>query len=157
MFEKILIANRGEIALRIHRACKEMGIATVAVHSTADADAIAQKIRRAKTDPEPLPSELAGLEARPEAANLVGIYAALAGKTGAEVLAEHGGAQFSAFKQALVDLSVAVLGPIGAEMKRLTADPGYVDAVLRDGAERARASAAPALREVYDIVGFLRP
>ncbi|MSP88917.1 MAG: tryptophan--tRNA ligase [Alphaproteobacteria bacterium] len=127
------------------------------INMTDDADAIAQKIRKAKTDPEPLPSEPAGLETRPEAANLVGIYAALAGKTAIEVLAEHGGAQFSAFKQALVDLSVAVLGPIGAEMKRLTADPGYVDAVLRDGAERARASAAPVLREVYDIVGFLRP
>jgi tryptophanyl-tRNA synthetase len=127
------------------------------INMTDDADAIAQKIRKAKTDPEPLPSEVAGLEARPEAANLVGIYAALAGKTGAEVLREHGGAQFSVFKQALVDLAVGVLGPVGAEMKRLAADPGFVDAVLRDGAARAHAIAAPILREVHDIVGFLRP
>ncbi|MBM3570821.1 MAG: tryptophan--tRNA ligase [Alphaproteobacteria bacterium] len=127
------------------------------INMTDDADAIARKIRKAKTDPEPLPSEPAGLETRPEAANLVGIYAALSGATSAEVLRQFGNAQFSSFKQALVDLAVNVLGPIGGEMKRLAADPGFVDGALRDGAERARAIAAPILRDVHDIVGFLRP
>ncbi|MBM3597983.1 MAG: tryptophan--tRNA ligase [Alphaproteobacteria bacterium] len=127
------------------------------INMTDDADAIAQKIRKAKTDPEPLPTEVAGLEKRPEAANLVDIYAALSGRTNADVLGEFGGAQFSTFKQSLADLAVHVLGPIGAEMKRLTTDPSFVDAALRDGAERARAIATPILREVHDIVGFLRP
>jgi tryptophanyl-tRNA synthetase len=121
-----------------------------------DADAIAQKFRKAKTDPHPLPSVEAELEKRPEAENLVGIYAALADKTPAEVLKEYGGAQFSTFKNALVDLSVAKLGPIGAEMKRLAKDPGYIDDVLVDGAVRAQAIAAPNLKIVKDIVGFVR-
>src|ERR1700693_4627381 len=95
-----------------------------------DADAIAQKVRKAKTDPEPLPSEEKGLESRPEAANLVGIYAALAGTSRAGVLKEFGNAQFSTFKTALIDLSVAKLGPIGAEMKRLLHEPAAIDAVL---------------------------
>ena len=95
--------------------------------------------------------------ARPEAYNLLGIYAALANKPLAEVLAEFEGAQFSHFKAVLTDLAVASLGPIGDEMQRLTAAPDHVDGVLRDGAERARAIAAPILREVHDIVGFLRP
>src|SRR5205807_6704995 len=89
------------------------------INLTDDADAIAQKIRKAKTDPEPLPHEEKGLEQRPEADNLVGIYAALADKTKADVLREFGGAQFSAFKAALVDIAVSRLGPIGAQMKRL--------------------------------------
>src|SRR5574337_110968 len=100
------------------------------INLTDDADAIAQKIRKAKTDPEPLPSEEKGLESRPEADNLVGIYAALSGKSKPEVLAQFGGAQFSGFKSSLVDLAVAKLGPIGAEMKRLTQDPVYIDSVL---------------------------
>ena len=87
------------------------------INLTDDADTIALKVRRAKTDPEPLPSEIKGLEARPEADNLVGIYAALAGKTKADVLTEFGGAQFSTFKGALTDLLVAKLGPITAEMR----------------------------------------
>ncbi len=91
------------------------------INLTDDADAIAQKIRKAKTDPHPLPSEPKGLEGRPEADNLVGIYAALAGTTRAGVLAQYGNAQFSTFKSALVDLAVAKLGPIGAEMQRLVA------------------------------------
>jgi tryptophanyl-tRNA synthetase len=121
-----------------------------------DADAIAQKIRKAKTDPEPLPSEEKGLETRPEADNLVGIYAALAARPKADVLREFGGGQFSSFKAALVDLAVDKLGPVGAEMKRLTQDPGYVDSVLIDGAERARAIAAETMNAVKDIVGFIR-
>jgi tryptophanyl-tRNA synthetase len=126
------------------------------INLTDDADAIAQKIRKAKTDPEPLPSEEAGLKTRPEADNLVGIYAALAGTTRAGVLAEFGSAQFSTFKSALVDLSVARLGPINAEMKRLLRDPVEIDAVLAAGAARARKLAAETMRAVKDIVGFVR-
>jgi tryptophanyl-tRNA synthetase len=127
------------------------------INLTDDADAVAQKIRKAKTDPEPLPSEEKGLESRPEADNLVGIYAALADLPKAGVLRDHGGAQFSAFKGALVDLAVAKMGPIGAEMKRLTADPGHIDKVLADGAKRARAIARETMAAVKDIVGFVRP
>ena len=121
-----------------------------------DADAIAQKIRKAKTDPEPLPGEEKGLESRPEADNLVGIYAALAEISKSDVLKDFGGGQFSTFKGALVDLAVDKLAPIAAEMKRLTADPGHIDAVLADGAERARAIARPTIDAVKDIVGFVR-
>jgi tryptophanyl-tRNA synthetase len=126
------------------------------INLTDDADAIAQKIRKAKTDPEPLPGEEKGLEPRPEADNLVGIYAALQGGSRAEVLKEFGGAQFSTFKSALVDLAVAKLGPIGAEMKKLVRDPVYIDKVLADGSERARAIAADTMKAVKDIVGFIR-
>lgn len=126
------------------------------INLTDDADTIAQKIRKAKTDPEALPSEVAGLAPRPEADNLVGIYAALAGTTKEAVLGEFGGAQFSGFKSSLVDLAVNKLSPIAAEMKRLTADPGYVDAVLVDGAERANAIAVETINEVKDIVGMIR-
>ena len=123
---------------------------------TDDADAIAQKVRKAKTDPEPLPSEEEGLKARPEADNLVGIYAALNNSTKSVVLQEFGGAQFSTFKSALVDLSVARLGPIGAEMKKLTADPVYIDSVLADGSERAGKIARTNMNAVKDILGFVR-
>ncbi|KMO34372.1 tryptophan--tRNA ligase [Methylobacterium aquaticum] len=126
------------------------------INLTDDSDAIAQKVRKAKTDAEPLPSETAGLEKRPEADNLVGIFAALNDASREDVLREYGGAQFSAFKGALVDLAVAKLGPIGAEMKRLVADPGHIDAVLADGAARAEAIAAPNVAAVKDIVGFVR-
>ncbi|HEY8564420.1 MAG TPA: tryptophan--tRNA ligase [Beijerinckiaceae bacterium] len=126
------------------------------INLTDDADAVAQKVRKAKTDAEPLPSEEEGLGARPEADNLVGIYAALAGVAKAQVLQDFGGAQFSTFKSALVDLSVAKMGPIGAEMKRLVADPAYIDGVLADGAARARAIAGPVMADVKDIVGFVR-
>jgi tryptophanyl-tRNA synthetase len=126
------------------------------INLTDDADAIAQKIRKAKTDPEPLPSEEKGLEPRPEADNLVGIYAALAGVPKAQVLAEFGGAQFSSFKSALVDLAVEKLGPLGAEMKRLVQDPVYIDSVLADGAARAQTIAAETMKAVKDIVGFVR-
>jgi len=126
------------------------------INLTDDADAIAQKIRKAKTDPAPLPSEEKGLEPRPEADNLVGIYAALAGVPKAQVLAEFGGAQFSSFKSALVDLAVEKLGPLAAEMKRLVQDPVYIDSVLADGAARAQTIAAETMKAVKDIVGFVR-
>jgi len=120
-----------------------------------DADTIAQKIRKAKTDPEPLPSEPKGLEGRPEADNLVGIYAALADTTREAVLAEHGGAMFSAFKPALADLAVSVLAPVNAEMRRLLEDESAIDAILADGAERAAALAEPVIRDVKRVVGFV--
>jgi tryptophanyl-tRNA synthetase len=126
------------------------------INLTDDADAIAQKIRKAKTDPEPLPSAEEGLSGRPEADNLVGIFAALKGVSKPEVLRDFGGAQFSAFKSALVDLAVETMGPIGAEMKRLTGDKAHIDAVLADGAERASVMARPTMDAVKDIVGFVR-
>ena len=126
------------------------------INLTDDADAIAQKVRKAKTDPEPLPSEEEGLKTRPEADNLVGIFAALSDKPRADVLKDFGGAQFSTFKNALVDLSVAKLGPIGSEMKRLVQDPAYIDAVLADGSDRARVIADETMKSVKDIVGFVR-
>jgi tryptophanyl-tRNA synthetase len=126
------------------------------INLTDDADAIAQKIRKAKTDTEPLPSEEQGLEQRPEAANLVGIYAALKGVSKADVLKEFGGGTFSSFKAALVDVAVAKLGPIGGEMKRLVQDPAYIDSVLADGAARAQVLAAETMKAVKDIVGFVR-
>ena len=126
------------------------------INLTDDADAIAQKIRKAKTDPEPLPSEEKGLTPRPEADNLVGIYAALKGASKADVLREFGGAQFSTFKSSLVELAVDKLGPIGAEMKRLTQDPIYIDTVLAEGSQRAQAIAAETMKAVKDIVGFIR-
>ena len=127
------------------------------INLTDDADTIAQKIRKARTDPEPLPGDVKGLENRPEANNLVGIFAALDDIGRADVCARYGGAQFSAFKNDLAELAIAKLSPITAEMRRLLDDPGHVDAVLRDGAGRARAITAPILREVQDIVGFLHP
>jgi tryptophanyl-tRNA synthetase len=121
-----------------------------------DADDIAKKIRKAKTDPEGLPSEIEGLAGRPEADNLVGIYAALADRTKADVLAEFGGQQFSVFKPALAELAVEVLAPIGAEMRRLLDDTTHIDAILKDGGERAGARAQKVMDEVFDIIGFLR-
>jgi tryptophanyl-tRNA synthetase len=126
------------------------------INLTDDADAIAHKIRRAKTDPDALPSEEKGLEPRPEADNLVGIYAALAEKSKTEVLKEFGGAQFSTFKAALVELAVTKLGPINAEMKRLVTDPVHIDSVLAEGAARAQLIAADTMKAVKDIVGFVR-
>jgi tryptophanyl-tRNA synthetase len=124
---------------------------------TDDADAIRQKIRKAKTDPHPMPASLAECESRPEAANLLGIYAALAGKSLEATIQEFAGSPFSRFKEALSDLAVSVLGRIGGEMRRLMADPAYIDRILRRSAERARAIAEPNLREVFDIMGLLRP
>lgn len=126
------------------------------INLTDDADAIASKVRKAKTDPEPLPSEEEGLKARPEADNLVGIYAALSDTTKQAVLTEYGGGQFSTFKSALVDLAVAKLGPIGGEMQRLMGDVSAIDAILKDGADRARVIADQTIRDVKDIVGMVR-
>ena len=125
------------------------------INLSDDADTIAKKIRKAKTDPEPLPETVEGLEGRPEAANLVGIYAALAGTSKEEVLKEFGGRGFAEFKPALADLVVEKLAPINAEMKRLLDDVGYIDSVLKNGAERARAIAEPIYADVKKIVGFL--
>jgi tryptophanyl-tRNA synthetase len=123
---------------------------------TDDADTIAQKVRKAKTDPDALPSEIEGLANRPEADNLVGIYAALNGETKPQVLRTFGGGNFSTFKSALVDLAVAKLGPIGAEMKKLVADESAIDSILRDGAARAKVLASETMGEVKDILGFVR-
>jgi tryptophanyl-tRNA synthetase len=120
-----------------------------------DADAIARKLRRATTDPEPLPSEEKGLEGRPEADNLVGIYAALSDQSKAQVLKEFGGQGWGVFKPALADLAVSVLGPVAGEMRRLMADPATIDAFMADGAERASVIAAATMKEVRAIVGFL--
>jgi tryptophanyl-tRNA synthetase len=127
------------------------------INMTDDRDAIALKIRRAKTDPEPLPDTLAALEQRPEADNLVGIYAALAGATREAALVRFTGQNFSTFKEALSEVAVEVLGKIGGEMRRLMAEPGHIDALLRHGAERAAAISMPVLRQVQDITGLLRP
>ena len=118
-------------------------------------DEIAQKIRKAKTDAAPLPDSVAGLEGRPEASNLVGIYVALAETTTDAAVAEFAGRPFSDFKQALTELAIEKLGRVGTEMNRLMADPEYIDKALSEGAERAQALAAPHLREIKDIVGLL--
>jgi len=127
------------------------------INMTDDADTIARKIRKAKTDPDALPSEPAGLENRPEARNLVNIYAALSDQSVDHVLAEVGGKQFSEFKPMLAELAVAKLGPISAEMARLTAEPDEIDRILSRGAQRAREITAPILRRTYDIVGMVGP
>jgi tryptophanyl-tRNA synthetase len=124
---------------------------------TDDSEAIALKIRRAKTDPEPLPETIGALEVRPEADNLIGIYAALADLSREAALTRFAGKNFSTFKEELSAVAVEVLGKIGDEMRRLMADPGHIDTVLRHGAERAAAIATPILREVQDITGLLRP
>jgi tryptophanyl-tRNA synthetase len=126
------------------------------INLTDDADTIAKKIRKAKTDPEPLPSEPQGLAGRAEADNLVGIYAALTGGSVVETLREFGGTQFSTFKQALADVAVAKLSPIGGEMTKLLADPAHIDQILGEGAARARALAEPVYNEVKRIMGFVR-
>jgi tryptophanyl-tRNA synthetase len=125
------------------------------INLSDDAETIARKIRKAKTDTDGLPSEVAGLKGRPEAENLTGIYAALSGSSMDQVLAQFGGGQFSRLKDALADLAVAKLGPIGQETKRLQADSGHVEGILADGSARARAISAPIVREVRKIVGFV--
>ncbi|MDP6927094.1 MAG: tryptophan--tRNA ligase [Rhodospirillales bacterium] len=127
------------------------------INMTDGPDDISRKIRKAKTDPEPLPGDRKALEGRPEAANLIDIYAALSDQSTADVCSKFEGAQFSTFKEELTELAISVLGPVGEEMARLVKDPGYLDSILRTGAERAKAIANPILDDVYDIVGFLRP
>ncbi len=126
------------------------------INLTDAPDDIARKIRRAKTDPEPLPGSPEGLEGRPEAANLIGIFASFANLTVAETCHKFEGATFSKFKEALTELAVADLAPITTELRRLKKDESYVDGILRAGAAHAAERAGPILREIQDIVGFLR-
>ena len=126
------------------------------INMSDDADTIAQKFRKAKTDPEPLPETYAGLKQRPEAKNLVDIYAALSDSDVDTVMAELGGMQFGTFKPRLAELAVAKLAPISAEMARLVADPAEIDRILGRGAERARDIAGPILEKTYDIIGMVR-
>ena len=126
------------------------------INLTDDADTIATKIRKSKTDPLPLPDTAEGLKDRPEARNLVNIYAALAGHTVEQVVADFAGAQFGTFKPALADLAVAKLSPITTEMNRLMQDPAEIDRSLGQGADRAAALAEPVLEQVYDITGMIR-
>jgi tryptophanyl-tRNA synthetase len=126
------------------------------INLTDSPDEIAKKIRKARTDPEPLPGEVKGLEGRPEADNLVGIFASLADISRADVCTRFGGATFSAFKDELAALAIDTLSPITAEMRRLMDDPGYVDGILSDGAKRAEQMALPILAEIKEIVGFLQ-
>lgn len=125
------------------------------INLTDDSETIARKIRKAKTDPDALPSEIAGLKDRPEADNLVGIYAALTEVSKQDVLGDFGGQNFSAFKPALADLAVEKLAPIADEMRRLTKDKAYIDSVLKDGGERAGVIAEDTMKNVRKIVGFL--
>ncbi|MGB1182239.1 MAG: tryptophan--tRNA ligase [Candidatus Puniceispirillaceae bacterium] len=124
------------------------------INLTDSADDIAQKIKRAKTDPEPLPSEVAGLAGRPEATNLVGIFAGLSGRSQADILSEFGGQGFGAFKPALAELAVSQIAPISAEMNKLLTQEDEIDAVLEKGAAQAQAIAVPILAEVKKLVGF---
>ncbi|MFA7602159.1 MAG: tryptophan--tRNA ligase [Novosphingobium sp.] len=126
------------------------------INLTDDADTIMQKVRKARTDPEPLPGEAAGLGGRAEAANLVGIYATMAGTGVAEVLAQFAGQGFGAFKPALGELLVEKLAPINARFVELRQDRAALDAILRKGAEKARALAAPTLEAAYDALGLVR-
>lgn len=126
------------------------------INLTDDADTIAKKIRKAKTDAEPLPDTLDGLRDRPDARNLVNIYAALADMTPEAVMTQYAGAQFGTFKPALADLAVAKLSPITTEMIRLMQDPAEIDRILSQGAARAEAIARPIMDQVYDIVGMIR-
>jgi tryptophanyl-tRNA synthetase len=126
------------------------------INLTDDADTVARKIQKAKTDPDAIPGEVEGFKGRPEAENLVGIFAALSGRSVEAVLAEFGGRQFSTFKKALAEVATTTLGRIGGEVKRLMADPDHIDRILAGGSARARAIAGPVMDEVKDIVGFIR-
>jgi tryptophanyl-tRNA synthetase len=126
------------------------------INLSDDADTIMSKVRKAKTDPEPLPSEAEGLKGRPEAENLVGIYAALSGESVASVLARFGGQGFGAFKPALGELLVEMLTPISARFGALKGDATALDAILTKGAERAAMLAAPTLAATYAALGLAR-
>lgn len=125
------------------------------INMTDDADAIAQKIRKARTDPDALPSEVEGLKDRPEARNLVNIFAAMDDRSVEAVLTDVGGKQFSEFKPMLADLAVAKLSPISTEMARLMEHQDEIDKILDRGAERARGLAAPILKKTYEIIGMV--
>ena len=126
------------------------------INLTDDADTIARKFRKAKTDPDPLPEDVAGLEGRPEAKGLVGIYAGLAGMSAEEVINRHGSEQFGQFKPALAELAVETLGPITKRMTEFQSDRAEIDRILGDGANRAAEIAEPILQKTFDIVGFVR-
>ena len=126
------------------------------INMTDDADLIAKKFKKAKTDPEPLPETIDGLTGRPEAKNLVEIYAALNDMTPEAVIADYPGAGWGKFKPALAELAVEKLAPISGEMARFMDDPAEIDRILGEGSEKARAIAAPILNKAYDIVGMLR-
>jgi tryptophanyl-tRNA synthetase len=125
------------------------------INLTDDADTIANKIKRARTDPLPLPAAKDELKDRPEAENLLNIYAALSDRTLEAAISQFAGQQFSGFKAELADLTVAKLSPIATEMRRLLADPAEIDHILKDGALRARAIATPIMGEVKKRVGFI--
>ena len=125
------------------------------INLTDDADTIAQKIRKARTDADPLPATMDGLKDRPEARNLVNIYAALSGETGDQVLARFEGQGFGAFKPALAEVAVEILAPITERMSRLMADPAEIDHLLGQGADRARAIAGPIVQRTKDIMGMI--
>ena len=154
-----LIFGSGTRVMSLRDGTKKMSKSDPSAYSriemTDGADDIARKFRKAKTDPHPLPETPAGFAGRPEAANLMGIYAALSDLPIEDACARFGGGQFSAFKRDLADLAVSVLAPIQDETRRLMGDEAYVDGVLRDGSRRARALAEPILKEVQEIVGFL--
>ena len=154
-----LIFGSGTRVMSLRDGTKKMSKSDPSAYSriemTDGADDIARKFRKAKTDPHPLPETPAGFAGRPEAANLMGIYAALSDLSIEDACARFGGGQFSAFKRDLADLAVSVLAPIQDETRRLMGDEAYVDGVLRDGSRRARALAEPILKEVQAIVGFL--
>jgi tryptophanyl-tRNA synthetase len=155
-----LIQGAGARVMSLRDGTKKMSKSDESDYSrinlTDDADAIALKFRKAKSDPDQLPDSTAGLEGRAEASNLLGIYAALSDRTKEEAVAEFAGKSFSEFKRDLTDLAVAVLAPISTEMNRLLADPGQIDAILSEGAKRAREISSPIMGEVQDIVGFLK-
>ncbi|MGD0142784.1 MAG: tryptophan--tRNA ligase [Rhizomicrobium sp.] len=125
------------------------------INLTDDADAIVQKVRKARTDPNPLPDSEKGFEGRPEAENLINIYAALADETRERTIARFAGQQFSAFKNELAELTVTKIEPITTEMRRLLGDPAEIDRILKAGADKARALAAPIVSEVKRMVGFV--
>jgi tryptophanyl-tRNA synthetase len=125
------------------------------INLTDDADTIVQKIRKAKTDPHPLPSNENEFKGRPEAENLLNIYAALADEKVGDVMQRFAGQQFSGFKDALAELAVAKLAPITNEMRRLMADPAEIDRILASGAAKARAVAEPIVADVKRVVGFV--
>ncbi len=160
----LLIYGAGTKVMSLRDGSKKMSKSDPSDYSRInlddDADTIALKIRKAKTDPEPVPEAPPANDderkARPEAHNLVGIYAALAGQALDEVHAAFGGQPFSTFKTELTELAVEKLGAISAEMRRLLADPGQIDAILKDGSERANVISEKVIDEVYDIIGFLR-
>jgi len=127
------------------------------INMTDDADTIALKIRKAKTDPLPLPESVEAAKTRPEAENLLSIYAALTDASLADTVAEFAGSEFSRFKETLAEVAVAKLAPIAEARSRIMADVGALDAILRRGAERANAIAQPNLAAIKDLVGLLRP